>query len=165
MDSRLLDMLRHAASIDLYELNLIVNQLLADPARILEVRRHLHQGATVNFFDHRINALAPGRVIELRQKDLRIQDERTRAQWILPYAAVLIDPAQKVASLTPHVPPVQAPIPPTAFNIGDTVTFTDKYLREHVGTVIRINTKTLSVQCNDSTWRVTPRILRKLIDV
>ncbi|WP_326942640.1 hypothetical protein [Actimicrobium sp. GrIS 1.19] len=157
-------MLRHAPSIDLYELNLIVNQLLADPARILEVRRQLHQGATVNFFDHRINALAPGRVIELRQKDLRIQDERTRTQWILPYTAVLIGPAQQGAPSTP-VPPAQAPIPPSAFNLGDTVTFTDKYLHERVGTVIRINTKTLSVQCDDSTWRVTPRILRKLIDV
>ena len=59
MDSRLLDMLRHAPSIDLYKFNLIVNQLLTDPARILEARRHLHQGATVNFFDHRINALDP----------------------------------------------------------------------------------------------------------
>lgn len=83
-------------------------------------------------------------MIELRQKDLRIQDERTRTQWVLPYVAVLIDPAQQSAPLAP-VPPVQALMPPTAFNIGDTVTFTDKYLREHVGTVTRINTKTLSV--------------------
>jgi len=60
---------------------------------------------------------------------------------------------------------MQAPIPPTAFNIGDTVTFTDKYLREHLGTVIRINAKTLSVQCDDGTWRVDPRILSTLIDV
>ena len=60
---------------------------------------------------------------------------------------------------------MQAPIPPSAFNSGDTVTFTDKYLRERVGTVIRINTKTLSVQCEDGIWRVVPRVLRKLIDV
>ena len=107
MDSRLLDLLRHAPSIDLYELNLIVNQLLADPARILEVRRHLHQGAAVTFFDHRINALMPGRVIELRQKDLRLQDERTRVQWILPYAAVLVDSAEPGVPPAPTVPPTQ----------------------------------------------------------
>lgn len=165
MDSRLLDILRHAPSIDLYELNLIVRRLLDDPARILEIRRHLHQGATVNFFDHRTNALGPGRVTELRQKDVCILDERTRTQWILPYAAVLIDPAQQGMPATPPIPPVPVPVPPTAFNIGDTVTFTDKYLREHAGTVVRVNTKTVSVQCNDSTWRVSPRILRKLIDV
>jgi hypothetical protein len=163
MDSRLLDTLRHAPSIDLYELNLIINKLLADPARILEVRRHLHQGAAVTFFDHRINALAPGRVLELRSTDLRIQDDRTRVQWLLPYAAVSIDPTMR--SSVPPVPAAQPRVPPNAFSVGDTVTFTDKYLREHAGSVTRINTKTVSVQCDDGAWRVSPRILRKLIDV
>lgn len=165
MDSRLLDMLRHAPSIDLYELTLNVNQLLADPARILEVRRHLHQGAAVSFFDHRINTLARGRVIELRPKDLRLQDERTRMHLLLPYAAVLIDSTQSSAPPKGVVPPAQTLIPPTVFHIGDTVTFTDKYLRERVGIVTRVNVKTVSVQCDDEAWRVTPRILRKLIDV
>jgi hypothetical protein len=48
---------------------------------------------------------------------------------------------------------MKGPMPPSALNTGDTVTFTDKYLRKHVGAVIRIDTKTLSVQCGDSTWR------------
>jgi hypothetical protein len=82
MDSRLIDTLRNAPSLDLYELNLMVNQLLADPIRILEIRRHLHLGAPVMFFDHRTNALTRGRVTEFRQKDVCIQEDGVHLrQW------------------------------------------------------------------------------------
>ena len=40
MDTRLLDVLRNAPSLDLYELSLAIDQMLTDPRRILEVRRH-----------------------------------------------------------------------------------------------------------------------------
>ena len=63
MDTRLLDALRIAPSIDLYELSLALNQMLNDPRRILEVRRHLHLGAQVMYFDHRRGTLAPGRIL------------------------------------------------------------------------------------------------------
>lgn len=163
MDTRLLDTLRNAPSLDLYELNLMVNQLLADPVRILEIRRHLHLGAPVKFFDHRTNALAPGRVIELRQKDVCVQEDGVhRRQWLLPYAAIAVESAARTAQ--PASPP-QPPISVTAFNVGDTVAFTDKYLRERVGTVTRLNDKTVSVLCDGERWRVTRRILRKIIDV
>lgn len=45
MDTRILDALRNAPSVDLYELNLALNRMLGDPKRILEVRRHLSLGA------------------------------------------------------------------------------------------------------------------------
>ncbi len=163
MDSRLLDTLRQAPSLDLYELNLMVNQLLADPVRILEIRKHLHLGAQVMFFDHRTKAMAPGRVIELRQKEVCVQDDGMHSrQWILPYAAIV---AESVAGTAKPAPATQPPVNTTVFNVGDMVTFTDKYLRERVGTVTRLNDKTVSVLCDGERWRVTRRILRKIIDV
>jgi len=163
MDSRLLDTLRNAPSLDLYELNLMVNQLLADPTRILEIRRHLHLGAPVMFFDHRTSALTPGRVTELRQKNVCVQEDGVpRRQWILPYAAIAVESTARTAQSSPTQ---QTPVNPTVFNTGDTVTFTDKYLRERVGTVIRLNDKTVSILCDGERWRVTRRILRKIIDV
>jgi hypothetical protein len=162
MDPRLLDSLRNAPSVDLYELNLMVTRLLADPVRILDVRKRLHLGAQVMFFDHRTNALMPGRAIELRQKDLCVQEDGKSTIWILPYAAIVIESTVRAAQ---PAPPPNAPINATDFNVGDTVCFTDKYLRERVGTVIRLNDKTLSVSCDGERWRVTRRILRKMIDV
>jgi hypothetical protein len=163
MDTRLLDTLRNASSLDLYALNLMVNKLLTDPNRILEIRRNLHLGAPVMFYDHRTSTLTPGRVIELRQKDICVQEESGhRRQWTLPYAAIAIDPTNRASQ---SAPPPKTAVTPTAFQIGDMVAFTDKHLRERIGMVERLNEKTVSINCDGERWRVTRRILRKIIDI
>ncbi|MEJ7806798.1 MAG: hypothetical protein WKG03_12875 [Telluria sp.] len=162
MDTRLLDALRIAPSIDLYELSIAITQMLNDPRRILEVRRHLHLGAPVMYFDHRRGTLAPGRVVKLQPTNATVQDDLTRTHWQLPYAAIVADPAQRAeqaAPATPRRPDI------TAFKLGDTVSFTDKYLRERVGTITRMNTKTYSLLCDGEQWRVSPALLRKIIDL
>lgn len=162
MDSRLLDTLRNAPSLDLYELSLAINQLLADPRRILDVRRHLHLGAQVMYFDHQRGALVPGRVLQLQTNTATVQDSATHTHWKLPYAAIVADP-----TLRAEQPPTIAPRPVDAstFKLGDTVGFTDKYLRERVGTITRINAKSCSLLCDGEQWRVSPGLLRKIIDL
>lgn len=162
MDIRLLDVLRDAPSVDLYELGLMINRLLADPVRVLAIRKHLHLGAPVMFFDHRRNALAPGRVIELRQKEVCVQEDGARTSWVLPYAAIVAPSAARGAQ---PAPPPEASLAVAVFEVGDTVSFTDKHLRERVGTVVRLNDKTVSVLCDGERWRVARRILRHMIDV
>lgn len=162
MDTRLLDALRNAPSLDLYELSLAIQQMLTDPRRILEVRRHLHLGAQVMYFDHRRGTLAPGRVLQLQPTNATIQDDITRVHWKLPYAAIVADPAQH-AEQAPKAPPRRADA--TAFKLGDTVGFTDKHLRERIGTITRMNTKTYSLICDGEQWRVSPGLLRKIIDL
>src|SRR5471030_624596 len=130
MDSRLLDALRNAPSLDLYELSLALNQMLSDPRRILDVRRHLHLGAQVMYFDHRRNALAPGRVIQLHSTQVTVEDDVARTRWKLPYAAIVADPAQSREQ--PQFAPTPAEETPV-FRLGDTVSFTDKHLRERIG--------------------------------
>ena len=53
------------------------------------------------------------------------------------------------------------------FRPGDTVSFTDQHLQEHVGTIVRINQKTASIQCdpNQGHWRVSFGLLRKIVDI
>lgn len=162
MDTRLLDALRNAPSLDLYELSLAINQMLTDPQRILEVRRHLHLGAQVMYFDHRRGTLAPGRVLQLLPTQATVQDDITRTHWKLPYAAIVADPAQH-AEQAPPVPPRRVDV--DAFKLGDTVGFTDKHLRERIGTITRMNTKTYSLICDGEQWRVSPGLLRKIIDL
>jgi len=163
MDNRLLDALRNAPSLDLYELSLAIGQMLTDPQRILDVRRHLHLGAQVMYFDHRRGRLAPGRVLQLLPTQVTLQDDITRTQWTLPYAAIVADPAQSIEQDAPQVRPRPSDMP--AFKLGDTVSFTDKHLREHVGTIVRMNTKTCSLLCDGEQWRVSPALLRKIIDL
>ena len=162
MDSRLLDTLRNAPSLDLYELSLALNHMLADPRRILDVRRHLHLGAQVMYFDHRRGTLAPGRVLQLNAASVTVQDTATRTNWKLPYVAIVADPAQRVDQAPPMPPRL---VDASAFKLGDTVSFTDKHLRERVGTITRINTKSCSLLCDGEQWRVSPGLLRKIIDL
>lgn len=153
MGSRLLDALRNAPSLDLYELSLGLNQMLAEPRRILDVRRHLHLGAQVMYFDHRRGTLAPCRVLQLQATSATVQDLATHTRWKLPYAAIVADPAQRAEQANP-VPP--RPVDTSAFKLGDTVGFTDKHLRERIGTITRINTKSCSLPC-DGALLMPPR--------
>ena len=52
-----------------------------------------------------------------------------------------------------------------AFELGEMASFTDKYGVTHVGHVTRRNAKTVTVDCKDATWRVPPRMLRRVVDV
>ena len=66
MDPRLLDALRLASSLELYELSVAINRMLADPRRILDIRQHLHPGAQVMYYDERRGTLVPGRILQLQ---------------------------------------------------------------------------------------------------
>jgi len=162
MDTRLLDTLRNAPSLDLYKLSLAINQLLSDPHRIVEVCRHLHLGAQVMYFDHHRGILASGHILQLQPTSVTVEDDSTRTRWKLPYAAIVADQDPRPEQ-APQAPPIRADMP--VFKLGDTVSFTDKHLREHIGTITKINTKTYSLLCDGEQWRVSPRLLRKIIDL
>lgn len=91
-----------------------------------------------------------------------VQDAATHAQWKLPYAAIVVDPALR-AEQTPPMP--QRPIDVAEFKLGDTVSFTDKHLCERIGKATCINAKPCSLLCDGEQWRVSPGLLRKLIDL
>ena len=160
MDTRLLDLLRNAPSLDLCQLSLTVHQLLGDAERILAIRTRLHPGAQVQYYHHLIHELVAGTVIELGKTDVTVRDNASHQQWRLPYAAVVPDAAARAAP-----PPQPAPIKQVTLKVGDKAGFTDKHLRERVGVVVRVNDRTISLDCDGERWRVSPHFLRKVIDV
>jgi len=162
MDPRLLDALRMAPSLELYKLSLAINRMLADPRRILEVRQHLQPGAQVLYYDDHRGTLAPGRILQLQATHAIVQDNITHVQWKLSFAAIVADPAQHVAQTSP-MPPRHADM--TAFRVGAAVNFTVKHLRGRIGTIIRLNFKTCFIICDGEQWRVSPALLRKIIDL
>lgn len=160
MDIRLLDLLRNAPSLELYQLSLTVHQLLGDPERILAIRSRLHLGAQVQYYHHQRHELVGGTVVELRQTDVTVREDATHQQWRLPYPAVVPDASARAAP-----PPQPAPIKQVTLKVGDKAGFTDKHLRERVGVVVRVNDRTISLDCDGERWRVSPHFLRKVIDV
>ncbi|MFJ1260330.1 hypothetical protein [Cupriavidus sp. CuC1] len=131
----------------------------------LEVRRRLHLGMRVNYVgDDPMGPLQHGSVIELRHTQAVIEDTSTRRRWAVLYAAVVLDRDGAPVQPEPERTPQRAKR--DEFSIGDTVVFTDKYLHERIGTIVRLNQKTASIACNDTEghWRMSYALLRRIVD-
>ena len=157
IDARLLELLQQASNLQLFQLNSVIERMLADPRRILQVRKDLHMGQTVRFMDWRDGQMRVGTVVAMKDTQLTIQEQLTRSAWTVPYTAL--------------EPPEPAPPPaPRAgrndFRCGEKVAFEDKHLNTVVGVIVRINQRTASIDPGDgTTWRVGFSLLRHVVDI
>jgi hypothetical protein len=166
VDERLLQALQQANNLDLYRLSGVIERLLADPRRIIAVRRHLHLGQAVRYVDWRNGSLREGQLIALHETQALVRDRLDGRQWKLPYAA--IEPPEPGAAQAPAEPPQRAAPVPTRndFRCGEKVAFEDKYLNTVVGKIVRINDRTASIDPGDGTkWRVGFALLRHVVDI
>ena len=166
IDARLLELLQQASNLQLFQLNSVIERMLADPRRIVQVRKDLHMGQTVRFMDWRDGRMRLGKIIAMKDTQLTVHEEGTRSSWTVPYTA-LEPPAPGTArpATTPQPPPV-----PRAgrndFRCGEKVAFEDKHLNTVVGTIVRINQRTATIDPGDSTtWRVGFALLRHVVDI
>lgn len=168
IDPRVLDALQHASSLELFRLSTLIERLLADPRRIIAVRKDMNLGQTVRFVDWRDGSLREGKVVAMRDTQVTLQDLRERKEWKLPYAAIeppLPDPATRPQAVAPEPPAAPRPTR-NDFRCGEKVAFEDKYLQTVVGTIVRINSHTATIDPGDGTqWRVGFGLLRHVLDV
>lgn len=165
VDPRLLEVLGRASSLELFQLNSVIERMLADPKRIVQIRKDLHLGQTVRFMDWRDGQMRAGKVVAMKDTQATIHEEATRNSWTVPYAA--IEPPAPTAT------PPSAPEPPPAprpsrndFRCAEKVAFEDKYLNTVVGTIVRINQRTATINPGDgTTWRVGFHLLRHVVDI
>lgn len=166
IDPRLLEVLQHASNLQLFQLNSVIQRMLADPKRIVQVRKALHLGQTVRFMDWRDGHMRLGKIIAMKDTQLTVHEDGTRSSWTVPYTAV--EPPAP-GSPRPAAPP-EPPPPPRAsrndFRCGEKVAFEDKHLNTVVGTIVRINQRTASIDPGDgTTWRVGFALLRHVVDI
>jgi hypothetical protein len=166
-DPKLIDALNRASSLELFQLSTIIERMLADPRRIIAVRANLHLGQTVRFLDWRDGQMREAKIVALKDTQVTLHEVGTRREWKLPYAAIE-PPAPSAAAPTPspRVPP-PAPRPSrNDFRCGEKVAFEDRYLQTQVGTIVRINQRTATIDIGDGTiWRVGFALLRHVVDV
>ena len=167
-DTKLIEALSNASSLELFELSRIIDRLLADPRRIVAIRNYLNLGKSVQFMDWRTGQMRTGKVIAIKDAQVTVHEETSRTQWKLSYAA--IDPGKEnepVESSTPStVQPQVQKLGPDDFRRGDKVSFTDKYLQPQIGTITRVNQRTASVECEGgSGWRVPYGMLSHVMDI
>jgi len=168
IDPRVLDALQNASSLELFQLSTLIERLLADPRRIIAVRKDMNLGQTVRFVDWRDGSLREGKVVAMRDTQVTLQDLRERKEWKLPYAAIeppLPDPETRPQAVAPEPPAAPRPTR-NDFRCGEKVAFEDKYLQTVVGTIVRINSRTATIDPGDGTqWRVGFGLLRHILDV
>jgi len=166
IDARLLEVLNRASSLELFQLNAVIERMLADPKRIVQVRKDLHLGQTVSFMDWRDGRMRTGKVVALKDAKVTIQENGTRSAWAMPYAAIeppAPGPAQPAASAEP---PSARRATRNDFRCGEKVNFEDKYLNTVMGTIVRINQRTATIDPGDgTTWRVGFALLRHVVDI
>ena len=167
-DTKLIEALSNASSLELFELSTIIDRLLADPRRIVAVLNTLNLGKPVRFMDWRTGKMRSGKVVAMKGDQVSVHEDGTRSQWKMSYAAIdPIDASERVESPTPTVNQTPAhKTGPDDFRRGDKVSFTDKYLQPQVGTITRINQRTASVDCEGGAgWRVPFAMLSHVMDI
>ncbi|HWH73358.1 MAG TPA: hypothetical protein VNV16_03740, partial [Methylibium sp.] len=127
VDPRLAEVLGRASSLELFQLNSVIERMLADPKRIVQSRKDLHLGQTVRFMDWRDGRMRTGKVLAMKDTQATIHEDGTHSSWSVPYAA--IEPP------APTAKPAAAPEPPAPprpsrndFRCNEKVAFEDKYL-------------------------------------
>jgi hypothetical protein len=174
MRIKLIEELPMASSAELYQLSWVIEQLLADPRRIVQVRAELHTGQRVQYLHWDDGKMRAARVVSMKDRRVTVFDEASRSHFALPYAAIV--PAQSSdvdigaqSGADASVPAKPSPPPEIAsrtdFRVGNRVSFTDQKLQHRVGLIVRINQRTATLDCDGQTWRVAFGLLRHVVNV
>ena len=171
MRIKLIEDLPMASSAELYQLSWVIEQLLADPRRIVQARAELHTGQQVQYLHWDDGKMRAARVVAMKDRRVTVLDEASRTHFTLPYAAIVTTPS----SASPNngdetsVPAKPTPPPEIAsradFRVGNRVSFTDQNLQHRVGLIVRINQRTATLDCDGQTWRVGFGLLRPLVNI
>lgn len=171
MRVKLIEELPMASSAELYQLSWAIEQLLADPRRIVQARSELHTGQHVQYLNWDDGKLRAARVVAMKDRRVTVLDEASRSHFTVPYAAIVsaASSSAEAGAATPSAQSKPTPPPEIAgrndFRVGNRVSFTDQNLQHRVGLVVRINQRTATLDCDGQTWRVAFCLLRHLVDV
>lgn len=136
--------------IEVRRLQEVLSEMVDDPQRLFEVRRHLRPGMKVRYLDFRTNRFVPCEILELKRTNalIRLEDG---AEWLIHYSCILLDGLE----------PAQAPATTKqSWQVGDAVGFRDRQDRLRLGRIHALNRKTAGVELDDGQrWRVSYALL------
>ena len=173
MRIKLIEDLPMASSAELYQLSWVIEQLLADPRRIVQVRAQLHTGQQIRYLRWQDGKLRSARVVGMHGDHVAIHDEGYGKPFKVHYAAILTEPSdgpvESGSTLREAEPAKPTPPPEVAsradFRVGNRVTFTDRNFHRRVGLIVRINQQTATLDCDGQKWRVAFELLQHLVDI
>ena len=158
--SEVFQTLNQASAFDLYRLRGAINRPLDEPLWCQAIQSRLKVGQAVQFFCLRANRIKRGQVLELRRKELLVQDLEDDIRWKLSYAAINLDGVDvQIRQQKPRG------LGRNEVALGDMVGFLDRDQQQRTGKIIRLNDKTVTLQCSSGRWRVYYSQLHRVVDV
>jgi hypothetical protein len=157
--SEIIRSLNSASAFDLYRMRAAIDRVLDEPRWLQSVQVRLKVGQEVQYFDPQSNALKRGRMLEMRRKQAVVLDLDDARRWLISYAAINLDGTDvqirenKAQGLGRN-----------EVAIGDVIGFVDRDQNQRTGKVIRLNDKTVSLQCGEAQWRVAYAFLHRVVD-
>jgi hypothetical protein len=155
----ILDTLKQASGFELYRLRAMLDRVLDDPKWIISVQKQLLIGQQINYYEDSSNTELTGQVLEFRRKHVVVHDPATNKRWLIAYTAINLGGADiKIreadrAGLSRH-----------EVAVGETVGFIDGENRQRHGKIIRLNDKTVTLECDGQKWRVSYSYLHWVLD-
>ena len=156
----LMALLDQASAFDLFRISQVLNDMIDDPKRIIEVKSKLRLGMRVEFFDARQRKAVPVTIESIKQTRATARDDQNR-RWDVPFCAINV---RDIDPNSPITPPIESGPSKSDFSVGETVVFVDRSGLEQSGIIIRLNRKTATVQGRGVSWRVGYDLMNKVID-
>lgn len=148
--AHLLSEFNEASAFDLYRLYVAINNELANPNRILSIKRKLQIGMELSYLNCYENRLVKATVLELKQKRTVVRDHEKNKCFIVPYYMLDFDERDLEIDKYKNMDPLTA----NTVKVGDCVGF-NKDGVSIVGIIKRINGKTVTfITKAGHQWRV-----------
>lgn len=157
--SDVLNALNQASAFELYRMRAAIDRVLDEPRWLLATQVRLQVGQPVEYFDAQANTLRRGQVLEMRRKQAVVLDRDDGRRWLIPYVAINLDGADvQIRERKPQG------LGRNEVAIGDLVGFVDRNQQQRGGRIIRLNDKTVTLQCGQQQWRVAYCFLHRVVD-
>ncbi|WP_296699886.1 hypothetical protein [Thiocapsa sp. UBA6158] len=157
--TEVMDALDRASLFELFRLNAAISNQLDDPRRIHAVKQALRVGQTVRWFDHVENRLQEAKLLRINRTRAEIENLGDGKRWSIPFHQIDLE-GEDVTIATQKRQAVDR----NRLSVGDRVAFKDRDGHERFGQVVKLNTKTASVQVGTVRWRVGYGLLTPVID-
>ena len=151
--------LNNASAFDLFRLRAAIDRVMDQPGWIDAVRSRLQVGQAIQYFDPQANLAHQGQLLELRRKQAVVLDLGTQKRWLISYAAINLDGADVEIRERP-----KQGLGRNEAAIGDVVGFVDREHKQRTGKIVRLNDKTVTLNCENQQWRVAYGLLHRVVE-
>ncbi len=151
--------LNQASAFELFRMRAAIDRVLDQPQWLQAVQSRLRVGQEVSYFDPQANTQRRGRILEMRRKQVVVLELDAIQRWLISYAAINLDGVD--VQIREHK---QQGLGRNEVAIGEVVGFVDRNQQNRTGQIIRLNDKTVSLQCGNTQWRVAYQFLHRVLD-